>query len=338
MQIPEDDFKSFITAKLNLASESVRHDMSRLGIINRWFADKELTKEAVEKFFFELRQKGLKNNSLNTYHTVFCHIRDYCKDRGLLSDFYNGFKSYKKTKPDIIIFTPEEIEKTLNTPLTYGSFRGKDSSFLDFRYRTLNMFLAYTGCRYSEAADLQIKRLDLSAGKATFIETKTNQNRTVYITEPLISNLKKITEGKEPDDFVFRNAVEKHIHVTDYSQDLKRRAKVAGITKRTFPHNFRHTYITMMLEAGVPITEVATLVGHKDIQTTYDTYMHLADQTLQKAAMRHPLVRGNVNPNEIIKSVKETLENFHLENDPRFVYKITETKNGLNFLLQAKNK
>lgn len=31
------------------------------------------------------------------------------------------------------------------------------------------MFLAYTGCRISEALDLQIKRLDLAAGKATFI-------------------------------------------------------------------------------------------------------------------------------------------------------------------------
>ena len=203
MHIPEKDFRSFITIKLNLASASVRHDMSRLGIINRWFEDKELTKENVEKFFYELKQKGLKNNSLNTYHTVFCHIREYCKDRGLAHDFYEGFKSYKKTKPDIIIFTQEEIEKILNTSLTYGNFRGKDTSFLDFRYRTMTMFLAYTGCRYSEAADLQLKRLDLSAGKATFIETKTNQNRTVYITEPLISNLKQITDGKEPDDYAF---------------------------------------------------------------------------------------------------------------------------------------
>lgn len=312
--------------------------MSRLGIINRWFADKELTKENVELFYMELKAKGLKNNSLNTYHTTFSQIRKYCQDRGLPADFYDGFKAYKKTKPDILIFTPEETEKIINTPLTYGNFRGKDTSFLDFRYRTMTMFLAYTGCRYSEAADLQIKRLDLSAGKATFIETKTNQNRTAYITEPLISNLKKITEGRVPDNFVFRNAVEKHIHVTDYSSDLKRRARAAGVTKRTFPHNFRHTYITLMLETGVPITEVASLVGHKDIQTTYDTYMHLADKTLQKAAMRHPLVRRNVNPTEIVKTVKETLENLQLENDSRFVFSLSETSNGLEFSLQTKNE
>ena len=336
MQIPTEDFRSYITIKRNLASESVRHSMCRLGIINKWFADKKLTKENVEEFFMGLKQRELKNNSLNTYHTTFLYIRDYCKDRGLVSDFYDGFKSFKKTKPDIIIFTQEEIESILNTKLTYGNFQGKDVSFLDFRHRTLTMFLAYTGCRFAEAADLQIKRLDLSAGKAIFINTKTNNNRTVFITEPLIGNLKKITKDKGPDDLVFRNAVEKHIHPQDFILDLKRRAREAGVSKRTFPHNFRHTYITLLLESGVPITEVASLVGHKDIQTTYSTYMHLADKTLQKAAMRHPLVRNNVDPSELVKTVKETLENFHLESDKRFIYTISETEDGLQFSLNAR--
>lgn len=48
------------------------------------------------------------------------------------TDFLDGFKSFKKTKPDILIFTLEEIEAMLNTQLEYGKFRGKDTSFLDF--------------------------------------------------------------------------------------------------------------------------------------------------------------------------------------------------------------
>jgi hypothetical protein len=145
-----------------------------------------------------------------------------------------------------------------------------------------------------------------------------------------------LIDERNPDDLVFRNAAEKHIHPQDFITDLKKRAKAAGVTKRTFPHNFRHTYITLMLESGVPITEVASLVGHKDIQTTYDTYMHLADQTLKKAAMRHPLVRGNVDPGEIIKSIKESLENFHLETDQRFVFSISESEGGIRFILKKK--
>jgi integrase/recombinase XerD len=336
MQVDEANFHSFVSIKQGLATQSIRHCDIRIRVINRWFIDKELTKENIEKFFFELKERGLKNNSLNSYRFVFRQLKEYCSDRGLPSDFLNGFKSFKKTKPDIDIFTQEEIERLLNTPLTYGKQNGKDCSFLDFRYRTLNMFLALTGCREGEAFSLQIKRLDISAGKATFINTKNNENRCVYFTEPLKGYLKELIDGRNPDDYVFRNSHEKQIHPQDYSSDLKRRAKAAGITKRTFPHNFRHSYITQMLEIGVPIAEVASLAGHKDIRQTYETYMHLADKTLQKAAMRHPIVRNNVDPHEIIKTIKETLENFHFEKDSRFTYSISEEENNISFKLSLK--
>ena len=78
------------------------------------------------------------------------------------------------------------------------------------------------------------------------------------------------------------------------------------------------------------------MAGHKDIQTTYETYMHLADKTLQKAAMRHPAVRMNVPPHEIMQTIKEAFANFHLENDPRFTYSIAEEGNSLKFELFVK--
>lgn len=311
--------------------------MCRVSVINKWFVDRELTKQNVEEFFMFLKtEKKLKNNTLNTYCFVFRQLVAYCKDRGLPSDFFDNFKSFKKTKAQFVIFTPEEVEKIVNTKLTYGKFRGRDCNFLDFRFRTMTMFLAYTGCRYSEAADLKIKYIDISAGKATFVNTKTNENRTVYFAEPLKSHLAFLIKGWRPDDRVFRNSMEKQVQVTDFSADLKRRAKAAGISKRTFPHNFRHSYITTMLESGVPITEVASLAGHKDIQTTYSTYMHLADKTLENAAMRHPLVRKNVEPKKIIKELKDIIEKLHLENDERFEFKMSEGSDGLFFNLSLR--
>lgn len=337
MTIDEKDFLSFITIKQNLAPQSIRHCRIRMRVINKWFAGKDFSKENVEKFFMEQKNRGLTNASLNTFRFVFRKIADYFKDRGLPHNFFDGFKAFKKKKPDIIIFTHEEIEKIINQKLTYGKFRGKDCNFLDFRYRTLTMFLAYTGCRYAEAGELTVEHLDLSAGKATFVNTKTNENRTVYFTDPLKTNLQELVKDRKPKDRVFRNAMETKVNVSDYSFDLKKRAKTAGVAKRTFPHNFRHSYITHMLEAGVPITEVATLVGHKDIQTTYSTYMHLADKTLQKAAMRHPMVRKNVDPKEIIKMIKETIESFRLEIDERFTFSISEGGAELNFKLNLKS-
>jgi integrase/recombinase XerD len=336
MQIDSEDFYSFITIKEGLEASSVRHCMGRLGIFNQWLEQSSLSldKDCVEKFFTELKNKGLTNNSLNTYRFLFRHLVSYYKDRGLPHDFFDGFKSFKKLKPDIVIFTLEEIEKILNTNLTYGVFRGRDTNFLDFRYRTMTMFLAYTGCRYSEAAELTVKHLDISAGKAHFINTKTNENRTVYFVEPLKSRLQIMIQDRRLDDRVFRNSNEKLIQVTEYSQDLKKRARKAGITKRVFPHNFRHSYITHMLESGVPITEVANLVGHKDIRTTYSTYMHLADKTLERSAMKHPLIMRNVDTSRIIMNVKDAINAFHLQEDSRFLFSITEDNNALKIIIR----
>lgn len=202
MQINEQDFKSFITAKLGLAPESIRHCMSRIRIINEWFQDKELTKTNVELFFLHLKEKGRNNNTLNTYQFAFRQLVLYRKDRGMPFDFFDGFRSFKKVKPDIIIFTQEEIEKIINTKLSYGKFRGKDCSFLDFRFRTMTMFLAYTGCRYAEAAGLTVKHVDISAGKAIFVNTKTNENRTVFFTDPLKSNLTELIKDRKANDSV----------------------------------------------------------------------------------------------------------------------------------------
>ena len=104
MIVDEKDFLSFITIKKGLSKQSIRHCIIRLRVVNLWFADKELTKENLEQFFMEYKDKGRKNNSLNTYYFVFRHIRDYFLDRGLVSEshFMDGFKSFKKDKADIV--------------------------------------------------------------------------------------------------------------------------------------------------------------------------------------------------------------------------------------------
>lgn len=52
--------------------------------------------------------------------------------------------------------------------------------------------------------------------------------------------------------------------------------------------------------------------------------------------MRNPLIRNNIEPFEIIKSVKETVENLHLEADPRFSYLLSQGDNVLRFELKLR--
>ena len=83
--------------------------------------------------------------------------------------------------------------------------------------------------------------------------------------------------------------------------------------------------------SGVDITVVASILGHKDIQTTYANYVHLADKTRRQGMFKHPLIRKSIDPAEVIKGIKETLEGYNLEGDQRFNYSFTEKNGGIYF-------
>ena len=321
VMIREQDFLRYITVNKSLSSNSIRGCLTRFRIYIGWLrVEKQIvSKESVQNFLFSLKQKGLRNNSLNTYVFFFRYLQDFLKHTGEDIDVLGDLKSFRKEKPVIIVLTTEEIERILDTHIQYKNFRGKDTSYLDEMYLIFTRFLACTGCRFDEAASLRVKYLDISASRAMFIQTKNKDIRYAYFTNPLSTLLAGLIKDKAPEELVFTNAMNHKIHPQDYiSKDLKVRALQAGITKRVHPHLFRHSFATALLESGVGIEVVANILGHKDIQTTFSNYAHLADKTLRLGTQNHPLVRLGVAPIEYVEQIKLNLAAFRLDEDPRF--------------------
>jgi integrase len=52
---------------------------------------------------------------------------------------------------------------------------------------------------------------------------------------------------------------------------------------KAIPHTLRHSYVSMMLEAGVPIRVVSELVGHASTALTSDLYGHVAERVNREA-------------------------------------------------------
>jgi site-specific recombinase XerD len=254
----------------------------------------------------------------------------------LPAGFTDGIEGLPKTHPEIIILTIDEINRLCSIRSQYKNRNGVDCSELDLKYRTLVNFLSVTGCRFEEAASLQIKRIDLANGRATLINTKNKDNRYIYFNGPIKEDLSNLIKNKKPEDLVFTNSKGNHVLDGDFNNDLRLRAKTAGITKRVHAHLLRHSWATHMYVAGVDIATLATLLGHRDVQTTFDTYVHLADETLKRASMRNPLVRQYVSPSETLQTVKDVIENLRLLQDERFEYKLNVEDNLLQFELKAK--
>jgi len=61
-----------------------------------------------------------------------------------------------------------------------------------------------------------------------------------------------------------------------------------GIEKATF-HTLRHTFATRCIEAGVDVKTLSELLGHSDVKTTLNKYVHSSFELKQKSIDKLPL-------------------------------------------------
>jgi integrase len=157
-------------------------------------------------------------------------------------------------------------------------------------YHPLFLLLARTGMRPGEAAALQwpdinfVQRTALveraiSAGEVG--TTKTEGIRTVDLSQELVDRLRALQAARpalklkykwtEMPEWVFCNS---DGHPLDESRTRKKFAKVMKKAKVSGHrmYDLRHTWATVMLSKGVPITYVADQLGHAKPSTTLQWY------------------------------------------------------------------
>lgn len=172
------------------------------------------------------------------------------------------------------------------------------------RWQPFVITLLGTGLRFGEATALQVGDVDLDAptpvlhvrrawkrsGKGAPTETgapKTKAGvRTVSLGAGVVEVLRPLVDGRGAKDLVF-TAVEggpirhDHFHARVWKPALDRTPE---LRKRPTIHSLRHTHVSALIQSGVPLTVIQHRLGHESIQTTSDTYGHLAPDALAVSA------------------------------------------------------
>lgn len=124
-----------------------------------------------------------------------------------------------------------------------------------------------------------------------FCKTKSSK-RTVVITAGLAAilaehkeKMKKQAEdmGEDwnEDSLVFVNSRGNMVYSRNLQTAAERIYKKAGIAGASM-HTLRHTYATRCFEAGVDIKAISEQLGHANVKTTYNIYVHLLEDTKAK--------------------------------------------------------
>lgn len=175
-------------------------------------------------------------------------------------------------KPPVVL-APSEIDKllaALSTP----------------RQRAFVMTLYGAGLRISEAAALHIEDIDSARMQIHVREGKGGRERYLPLSTRLLGELRaywRRCRPKGPLLFPGRDKGGRMARGT-ISKALQRAAAKAGITKRTTPHVFRHSFATHLLELGADLRTVQVMLGHSSIRST-TTYLHVSHARLARVAL-----------------------------------------------------
>jgi site-specific recombinase XerD len=93
---------------------------------------------------------------------------------------------------------------------------------------------------------------------------------SIYATNFSLSSSGHIIGGEEP------------ITLSVHRRMMERVGRTINLHGAS-PHIFRHSYATLLNDAGASIKIIQSIIGHSDVQTTINRYVHSRDEKKQEA-------------------------------------------------------
>jgi integrase len=234
----------------------------------------ELDPEQVHDYLFYLQKQSKTPSQTYFKHTVY-GLRFLLKSEGLPYD-YLRLPEIKHEKRVQVVLSKEEVWLLLHACEL-------------LKHKILIGLLYGCGLRCMEVRSVRLRDLDFDRKQLRVVQGKGRKDRYVPLSAHLIRGLKKYISAEKPKDYLFNgqpNGAAGGDFDSRYSQKgvqwaVKQACKRAGIQKDVHVHTLRHTFATHLLEDGMDIMTLKTLLGHENIETTIE-YLQIAQLPTQK--------------------------------------------------------
>lgn len=240
----------------------------------------------------KLRATGKDNVGLNTYLNQFKRMMRWAYRMEYVDDisYLDRLPAYpdreKKLRIEEKFMSSDELREVLD-------------GMTVTRWKLLTQFLALSGLRIGEAMALNDSDVtDVIVVSKTFhpydrtmsTNAKTDAgNREVFIQDELKTVVRDIRAYIRKEKIQYGHRSKLFFPGTDgepiqypaYNKYLKENTQRI-IGRALTPHALRHTHVSLLAEAGVPLDAISRRVGHEDSRITKEIYLHITEKQKEK--------------------------------------------------------
>ena len=254
------DLLEAYTAALKVQCRSPRTVERYEYVINHLTRDlqtpiRNITVYHLRRWIAKEQERGISDGTLEGQREVFSAFFGWLWREGLIEkNPVNNLGAIKVQKKILKAYDPVEIENL-------------KSVCCSLRDIAIVCFLLATGCRISEVTSLDKTKLDF-VGKEVTVLGKGNKERIVYFDDVTAMHLQRYLDDRTDDNpALFVGRRNERLTPNGIRRMLNRLAAAAGV-EHVHPHKFRRTLATTLIAHGMPIQEVAAILGHEKLDTT----------------------------------------------------------------------
>jgi len=270
--------------------------------INNRFSNtdlKNVNKDQIEDFLQHLRKSKISDSTIARKLSAIKQFYYFLiSDNEIKIDPTTHISTSISSSKIPKFLTEQEIELILNYSRSDESKSGK-------RLYALLEILYASGLRVSELVSLKKSSIQSTNndGDRVFylkITGKGNKERIVPLNRTALNSIEdhmdSMNKSESSSEYLFPSGGKtKHISRQRLGQILKELAINAGINPdKISPHIIRHTFASHLLNRGMDLRTLQTVLGHEDISTT-QIYTHIPSDTLIKEVnTKHPLAKKKI--------------------------------------------
>jgi len=271
-----------------------------------WYRKRKLIigyRRCPEEYLRKLELKRYSLSTVKTYISFFEAFINYYKDVDLLSLNENDVRNYlqkliqeKKSNShinqavnaikfyyEVVMEMPNRFysierprkQKKLPKVISKVDVKNMIDSIDNIKHKCIVGLLYSSGLRLGELLNLKINDIDKNRMLIIVTQAKGNKDRYTILSETLLYDLRIYYKTYRPEEYLFEGAKGGKYTPTSVQSIVKKAAQKAGVKSVVTPHVLRHSFATHLLENGVDLRYIQTLLGHNSSLTT-EIYTHVA--------------------------------------------------------------